>query len=686
MSRVLALAGLFLLGSPAVAQEPAKTPGICAVGGDFEALGYRIRDAQIEDPWHFLRALGTTADAADQAVANLKGQPYNYEKLQKIRELIVQERFLPTDISYSVVSLNSCSDQQLDVVFRILSVQISPVLSSTFEFRQREKTEPKDTAGMSKNDEYFRLIPAGGYDHTDRFFAGGTVEARWNAGRLPVNSFYIEGYGSPSLRLATAAFAGQYDSTTSWLGHADWRLDYKNSSVPTGLSPLNQGRLAFQFIGESHPIRGIILRSGVTLEGGNQQSTFSPSELSPDTLPSTGYTSIKIYSGITAHPRNQALSLSYGLQLGSTSSAFHGDWRKQIGDAAYEFWWPISDHRLFEMEQRFTAGATQTLHAIPAPELFFGGNSEDQFIPGDTWQILANPFIRSIPAHRFYSTPNGVGGDQFVSYNLTSAVTVWRRPLVPPDIASDSDFNKKLNGALESSTSILQVAYASDDTHFRAVLSLLSEAAKKLEVLKAAVAAARTGAPPSLQPAFNSCLDALGSSLGYVQHAKADKPVQAYGSVQELLPDGDGALLDTVSACGSGLNATLNDPAIASASTSIRTLASQFQTQFSLIDQNTADRKASEDMSYVRRTLDIILKEMNIASLSPVAAFDVAHLGPTGNNAYSSGTRYGVGGGIRFSLASTANITVGYSWNPNPRPGEGPGALFFSFNTRNLFQ
>jgi hypothetical protein len=685
LGRLIAVLALLPTLPFAVAQHVPKMSGDCASGANFEALGYIIRDAKIEDPWHFLRALGTGGDAADKAVSALKGTPFKYAEVERVRNIIEHERFLPTDINYSVTSLTSCFDRQLDVIFQIFSVQISPVLSSTFEFRKREKTDPKEAAGISPGDQYFRLIPRGGYDHTDKFFAGGIVEARWGANPIPLNAFELQGYGSQSFRFVSAAVTGEYDSSTGLLGHADWRIDYENSSRPTDRAPLNHGRLGLQFVFESHPMKGIVVRSGATVEGGNQQSTFSPTELPVGTVASTGYSSVKVYEGITSHLRRQALAVSYGLQLGSTSTTLHGDWRKHIGDFAYDCWWPFSNHRLLEIEQRLTIGDIQTLRVVPVSERFFGGNSEDQFIPGNTWQILTNPFIRSIPAHRFYMIPGGVGGDRFVSYNFTSAVTAWRRPLVPPDLANDQDFNKKLNGALESSTSILQVAYASDDKHFRAALSLLPNVSTNIELLTNRVVAARDGAPSSLQPAFDSCLDALGSAKRYVQHAIADKPVQAYGSVQELLLGGDGTLVDAVSACGTDLNGSLNDSTIASASTALGALAGSLQTETASIDQSAANRKASADMSYVRRTLDIILKEMNIASLSPVVAFDVAHLGPGSSIAYG-GTRYGVGAGIRFSLVSTASITIGYSRNPNPRPGEGSGAFFFSFNTRNLFQ
>lgn len=46
-------------------------------------------------------------------------------------------------------------------------------------------------------------------------------------------------------------------------------------------------------------------------------------------------------------------------------------------------------------------------------------------------------------------------------------------------------------------------------------------------------------------------------------------------------------------------------------------------------------------------------------SVNPVFVFDAARLWPEGN-----GTRFGIGGGVRFTLVNF-NITVGYAVNPN---------------------
>jgi len=106
---------------------------------------------------------------------------------------------------------------------------------------------------------------------------------------------------------------------------------------------------------------------------------------------------------------------------------------------------------------------------------------------------------------------------------------------------------------------------------------------------------------------------------------------------------------------------------------------------YQAIDGATAKKKADTDIGYINRTLDIIVKQMTITSVSPVFVFDAARLSPQPAGPLA-GNRYGVGGGIRLTLVSTVSFTLGYAANVHPRPGEGKGALFFTLTTRNLFQ
>jgi hypothetical protein len=103
--------------------------------------------------------------------------------------------------------------------------------------------------------------------------------------------------------------------------------------------------------------------------------------------------------------------------------------------------------------------------------------------------------------------------------------------------------------------------------------------------------------------------------------------------------------------------------------------------EFALIDQVAASKQAESEMSYVKRTLNSILYEMNFLSLGPMVMFDVAHMGPAGSKL---GTRYGIGGGLRFTLVSHVDFTLGYAANPKRITGERPGAFFFSMRFKDL--
>jgi len=181
----------------------------------------------------------------------------------------------------------------------------------------------------------------------------------------------------------------------------------------------------------------------------------------------------------------------------------------------------------------------------------------------------------------------------------------------------------------------------------------------------------------------------LRSARSAADHALTDKPFQAYGWVKEMLQDGENALASVVSACGVDLVAKLKGAGgfttnLESASGDLGRLASAIETGFTAVDTGKSAARAAGDLRYAERALGVIVKEMNITSVSPVFVFDVAHVGPAGTDPHN-GTRYAVGGGIRLTLVSTVSVTATYAVNPRRRPGEGSGALVFSLTTRNLF-
>ena len=434
--------------------------------------------------------------------------------------------------------------------------------------------------------------------------------------------------------------------------------------------PFLNGNLTFQF--------------GAALDGGNRQSDVTGLVIAPNTVTDAGVGTLKLYGGLDGRLRRNVFSVSYGLELGSIGPATRIDWRKHIVDARHNFWYPLGNHRLLDLESRFTLGSLQVPGRVPLPERFFGGNNEEFLIAGDTWQIRANPVIRAIPGSKFFRTPEGAGSNSFFSYNFTAAYGYWRKTLVPEELTTDPDFNSQLEGAIVTVTSTLQNYYASKDRHFPNVVAQLPAGQTALEQLQTAVNAAQQARPGQAPDLFKACTRAVGGAIRRVKSAITPQAADQYGLVLFLLSEDptEFQFLRATQACGD-LNATIQDNAIATAITQVATLRTAMVAEFNQIDQTGAAQQAKNDMTFTRRTLNTLFNDVNIYSISPVIVFDVARIGPSSGGL--GGTRYGPGGGIRLELASVAHFTLGYAWNVNGGPGEGRGNVFFTIGIRDLF-
>ena len=134
------------------------------------APSYYIRDVRIDDPWSFLR-LNAKDEEVDQAIAGLKGKPLNTADVNKVFKLVVDRRLAESVFSYSTIEFENCSDNQVDVIFKLFSVQISPLSTSTFEFRELQNNEPEVSANI-EDVRKFRIVPTAGYDEPKKLFAG----------------------------------------------------------------------------------------------------------------------------------------------------------------------------------------------------------------------------------------------------------------------------------------------------------------------------------------------------------------------------------------------------------------------------------------------------------------------------------------------------------------------------------
>ena len=677
--------------------ENDQATGSCA-GIDLQQAGFTVRIVRIDDPFAFLPWIKAREKrASDQITALIKDKPFNYtDATGKALDIIETENFLPdtsdarVKLRLELVTVANCTGGNIDVIYRIYSTQIMPVLSARPEQRVKERETPQEPAGQTtvetKGASPFHLTPTAGYDSTDLLFGGGRFEFTPRSfGKLPFKSAVIKGEASSRMHNVSATLEGAYDSeveTGGWLAHAEWLIDFAHYSLPTGAGDIRGGHLTAHFAGVTKPLLNgnVSLRFGASLEGGNRQTEPGGLVLTADTVANAGFGMLKLYGAIDSRLRNHIVSASYGLELGSVGPAARVDWHKHILDARHQFWYSLGNHHLLDVESRFTLGRLRVPGQVPLPERFFGGRNEEFLIASDAWQIRANPVIRAIPGSKFFQTAAGAGAREFFSYNLTAAYGIWRQTLMPEDLTTDDDFKSELEGAITTVTSTLQNYYSSKDPHYNNVVSQLPAAQTALQDLKNAVTAAQASHPDQADM-FKACTRAVSGALRRIGSAITPQGADPYGLIASVLSDDPDEiqLLKVNQTCETDLNGVLHDANISAATSRVETLRKAMLAEFKQIDEDRAQKQATADMAFTRRTLNTLFNDVNIYSISPVLVFDVGRIGPAG------GTRYGPGAGIRFELATTAHFTLGYAWNVNQGPGEGRGNIFFAIGVRDLF-
>lgn len=678
--------------------ENDQPAGSCT-GIDLEQQGFTVRSVRIDDPFDFLPWIKARQKrAADQITALIKDKPFTYTGAAgKALDIIETENFLPdtsdtrVKLRLELVTVANCTDGNVDLIYRIYSTQIMPVLSARPEERVKERETPQDPAGQTtvKTASPFHFTPAAVYDSTDLLAGGGRFEFTprrfW---KLPFKSAVVKGEASSRMHNVYAALEGAYDSEQSggWLAHAQWLVNFAHYSLPTGAGDIRGGQLIAHFAGVTKPVLNgnVSLRFGASIEGGNRQTEPGNLLLAPDTIPNAGFGTLKFYGAIDSRLRNHIFTASYGLELGSVGPAARVDWHKHILDARHQFWYSLGNHHLLDVESRFTLGRLRVPGQVPLPERFFGGRNEEFFMASDEWQIRANPVIRAIPGSRFFRTTEGAGGRDFFSYNLTAAYGIWRKTLVPEELTTDDDFKSELEGSITTVTSTLQNYYSSKDQHYTNVVGQLPAAQTALQDLKNAVAAAQP-AHPDQADLFKACTRAVSGGLRRINSAITPQGADPYGLIASVLSDDPDEiqLMKVSQTCEVDLNAVLHDATISAATSRVETLRKAMLAEFAQIDEKRAQKQATADMAFTRRTLNTLFNDVNIYSISPVFVFDAARLGP--HTGPIGGTRYGPGAGIRFELATTAHFTLGYAWNVNGGPGEGRGNIFFAIGVRDLF-
>jgi hypothetical protein len=716
---------------PAAAQSPPppNAPGSPAQSCDYinfshpEKRTYRVREVRVESKIDFLHAISRYLKEVKGKLPLQSGHDYPLIDIitgkSRGRQLIEDELDKATKNTdprnrFRIVRgrLENCDQAagQLDVVYRIFLTNYDDYLSYTWELKSKEVEEPGNAAAEPKAENvkgFLTVKPAVGYNRTRRGFVGGLLRLKMPGGLFETAE--LSAVASPTSDEEVFELAGSRSPKLTALNHLDYRLSYRHSNEPAGTNRLRVGTLSFQAFGASRPLgeRGVILRYGASVEGGNQHTDLDAAAAAGGSAADSGYGGLKAYVGATMRLGGLALAGSYGIQLGTRGATADVDFVKHLGDLALttQFWKregkPGKVNRALTVEARLAVGIIQSHGRIPVTQRFFGGNVQKNFIEGDGWRMLRGPFIRSLPENRLNSAGD-IGGTRFYSANFTIGREVWGYPLMPKELKEEPGFvDTILPGAVTSTRSFLRNSYLVKVPAYvefaQKIPSMKMPTGETLHEWLTALDARLTGlidSPPNTE--VEDSADETRGLLRIMNAALEEEGVEPAKMMSNMIdkerdcqptPDKDCApatmlrinlvylagLLDTAG-MGADAAAARDDAAM------LLQKQQDIVTGVEGLDLSLAERMADEDTKVVKAALDAFTKELNVVAVSPVAVFDVARVWPDSN-----GTRYGAGAGVRVSVFNL-NTTLGYAFNVNRRPGDGRGALFFSLDFTNIFR
>lgn len=752
LRRYAAAAGACLCLLFAVSSAAAQACAHLALPGQYPHERYRIRDVRVESKLDFLHAISSYLKETKAGLPLKAGGVYSLARL--LPDLSAGRKMIDdkldeaendvdprTRIRFVRGRIENCRDDttpaEVDVVYRIFLTNYDAYLSHTLEEKSKEVERPADAAAEPKANGFLKVRPAAGYNRTRRLFGGGLLALSFPGGVF--ENVGLAAAGSPTSNAEAFDVSGERTPERALLNSLQYRFAYKHSDIPAGANRLREGTLLFQSFGASGPLgkKGLILRYGASLEGGNQQTDLSatPAERVAE---DSGYGGLKAYVGATMRAQRYSLAGSYGVQFGTRGATTDVDFVKHLGELSLtaRLSRPSNEpcragkpsgadtklkgvdtkssgvHRTLALEARLDAGAIQSLGRVPVSQMFFGGNVQRNFIEGDNWKMLSGPFIRSIPENRLNSGPSSgdIGGTSFYSANFTLSREAWGHPILPKEVAGDASFCRALEFSKNSAREGLRTAYL----------------AKVPDYMKFArgLASSKLDAPPNNVPLrewLNGVQDSVASLPDKLPAGLDDSQKEDIQDATDLVKDAItvfNARFDDEENLPAKLSAILIDPASGTCReddtcSSITTLQNQLDdlakllddagltadataaraardslkdrqaalvTQLRMIDTSKADELAAADMDVINPVIDSFVNELNLVAVSPVGVFDVARVWPD-----RAGTRYGVGGGVRLSVVNL-NVTLGYAFNPKRQPHEGRGAFFFSLDFMDIFR
>jgi hypothetical protein len=673
-------------GVPSDASGQTAAEGCFERPGFYESEGYRIRQIIVESPFDFVGSFrGVLAEARERLPVRA-GEAYRGELVTNgvavLEEAARRETaavLSPVEVTATIAYLTDCvsdgAGKSLVVAYRVYTSRLPLSYTRTFEAGSRVATNPAAAAGVSSR-RLIHVEPSVRYNRTDKVSVGVRAAAR---DFLRVGAFDAEVQASTRMQTVSVSAADSRSLDAAGLNTISWRVDYRYADLPlnVGARRTHVGGALFS-LDFAHLPGGALLRAGAAVEGGRAGSTLAAVSLPPETVASSEIFSVKAFAGASWQTPRHSLRLSYGLQASSTGEGFDGGFTKQLVDATYRARVLPVDYRPLDIDLRFTAGWIANGGRLPVSERFFGGNVPEEFLPVASWSIRANPLIRSFA--RAELADDGVfaaGGERFLAVNLNLAPTVWGRPLVPPDLVANPEFQSRVDAGLSSAESFLEQSYANDSPAFRAFVAVNVEELRELlseslDSIRAAFAPLEESIPAEQQDRWEECdVTVEGAQLALDNlEIEGSSVLVTFRTLSA--PDRQ---LDNVLGCVEDPIFSAVREKMLAASAAVRDAQARMRTSLSLIDERETTARAREALQPARNVLDRFFHELTLASVAPIALFDVARLGRS-----DSGFRYAVGAGVRFSLVSAMHLTTVYAVNPDRRPGERRGTLLFSFD------
>lgn len=201
------------------------------------------------------------------------------------------------------------------------------------------------------------------------------------------------------------------------------------------------------------------------------------------------------------------------------------------------------------------------------------------------------------------------------------------------------------------------------------ITDLISPLKTQIDEAKSALAVATANPDASSVDDVQNSIDQLMVGFGELVPATASKIATEIKRIRQPLADA---------------NFNAQSQELVKEADKLAAFQKEVRKRLQTIKRTNSELKARRDIGFAARSLETVFRELNLIAVSPAILFDVARIGPqTDNN--QGGVRYGLGPGVRFSLV-TLDITMGYSWNLNRRPGEGRGAFVFSMNISDIFR